>query len=98
VSQEKYSIGPRTLLSLDDAEQIFVQEIHQEMYHKYESAFSDDSDNISGFSEVKLRHLLYVYKEQSIELNLAYFLLSQERKKSYKSGKLYRIPVDTIKT
>jgi hypothetical protein len=38
VSQEMYSIAPRILLSLDAVEQIFVQEIHQEMYHKYETA------------------------------------------------------------
>jgi hypothetical protein len=38
VSQEMYLIAPRTLLSLDVVERIFVREIHQEMYHKYEPA------------------------------------------------------------
>lgn len=42
-SQEKYLTGPRTLLSLDGVEQIFVPGIHQEMYHKCEPAFSDSS-------------------------------------------------------
>jgi hypothetical protein len=41
VSQEMYLIAPRTLLSLDVVEQIFVREIHQEMYHKYEPASQD---------------------------------------------------------
>jgi hypothetical protein len=80
VSQEKYLIGPRTLLSLDGVEQIFVQEIHQEMYHKYEPVFSNEKINKLVLNNSKLNEmkqkLLLTYKEQTN--TLYYRLLNKE--------------------